>query len=647
MSTGSGTEASPGEGRLRRLGKYSISLVAIVISLFHLYTGAFGIFNALVQRSAHVYLLAALTFAVVPFMGRRELKYRLVDVGFIALSFAGMVYMILNFQRLLNKTAYVTPPAQLDYVFTVVSVVLVIEATRRVVGRLLAAVVAMILIGSFYSSMLPPPFTSPQSPANIWVDGLYVTTNGLWGIPTRVSATFIFLFVVLAAFLEVTGAGRFLIDLAKALVGKRQGGAAKVAVVASSLFGSLSGSAAANVYGTGIFTIPTMKKFGYRNEFAGATEVSASCGGQLMPPIMGAGAFIMAQFLGTDYIVIAAAAVIPAILYYVSVYFAVHAETIRQGNRPIPADEVPSLRAVLTGQYDYALAFFVTIALLFFMLVRGYTIYRAVYISVVGLMITTTVSPRSRVGVPELGTALDKGARNATQIAMATASASIVLGALNTSGIGVIFGQIVVGLAGGDIFLLLLLVAVFAIVLGFGMPTTAAYILAAALLGPALVAVNMGGLPAQFYIFTFAVYSTITPPVALAAFAAGQVADADPMRVAVGAMKMVLPTFVIPLRYIFRPAILLQMPMVDIVIDTVVLMVAVVVIQAGLWGWPIRDRFSRLFAVVASALLIVPPQLVPGSALWMLVAAGVACILVSTAFEVRSQGLGAVPGMRG
>lgn len=645
MSTGDGTHHESDQGRLRRYGVYTVSLIAIATSLFHLYTGAFGIFNALIQRSAHVYLLAAITFAIIPFMGRRDLKYRAVDAALMLLSFSGMAYMIFNFERLLNKTAYVTPPAPLDYVFTVISVVLVIEATRRVVGRLLAAVVALILLGSFYSAYLPPPFTSPQSPANIWVDGLFVTTNGLWGIPTRVSATFIFLFVVLAAFLEVTGAGRFLIDFAKALVGKRQGGAAKVSVIASSLFGSLSGSAAANVYGTGIFTIPTMKKFGYRNTFAGSVEVSASCGGQIMPPIMGAGAFIMAQFLGIDYIVIAAAAVIPAVLYYVSVYFAVHANTLKEGIRPMPDEEVPSVRSVISDQYGYALAFFVTVGLLFYLLLQGYTIYRAVYVSVVGLMLVAAINPRSRVGVGELTTALDKGARNATQIAMATASASIVLGALNTSGIGVIFGQIVVGLAGGDVLLLLVLVAVFAIVLGFGMPTTAAYILAAALLGPALVAVNMGGLPAQFYIFTFAVYSTITPPVALAAFAAGQVADADPMRVALGAMKMVLPTFAIPVRYIYRPAILLQMSVFDIVIDVVVLLMAVIVIQMGLWGWPIKDKISRGLAIVAAALLIVPPQIVPGGTLWTLIGAGVICILLSAAFDIRSQGLDAIPRM--
>lgn len=623
--------------RLRTPGQFAISLLAIVTSLFHLYTGAFGIFGSLVQRSAHVYLLAALTFAIVPFMNRTEIRYRLVDIILIGFSLSGMVYVILNYGRLLNKTAYVTPPAQLDFVYTIISVILVIEATRRIVGRLLAAMVTLILVGGIYSNELPAPFISPAVPTSNWVDGLFVTTNGLWGIPTRVSATFIFLFVVMAAFLEVTGAGRFLLDFAKSLVGRRQGGAAKIAVVASTLFGSLSGSAAANVYGTGIFTIPTMKKFGYKNSFAGATEVAASCGGQIMPPIMGAGAFIMAQFLGIDYIVIALAAVIPAGLYYLSVYLSVHAETINQGIIPIPEDEIDPPMEVLKTKSGYAASFFITIIILFYMLFEGYTIYRAVFFSVIVLMVVSALQPQSRVGVDELAIALDKGARNATQIAMATACASIVLGTLNTSGLGVIFGQWVVSLAGGTVILLLVLVAAFSIVLGFGMPTTAAYILAAALLGPALIAVDMGGLKAQFFIFTFAVYSTITPPVALAAFAAGQVADADPITVALKAMKMVLPTFIIPIRYIYRPAILLQMPTSAIIIDTLALALAVVLIQVGMWGWPVKNRIARAFAVLSSILLIVPPE-VMSVRLSMLIAAGLLCAGLMVLTEAYDRG---------
>lgn len=606
-----GMEQEALKTRLRGYGGYAISAIAITTSLFHLYTGAFGIFGGLVQRSVHVYLLAALTFAVVPFVDGEKFRYRVFDGVLILLSFVSMGYMLVHYNRLLNKTPYVVPPEYFDWIFAVISIVLVVEATRRIVGRLLAAVVVMFLAGGYFSNLLPQPLTAPAVPPANWVDGMFITTQGLWGIPTRVSATFIFLFVVLAAFLESSGAGKFLIRFANSLVGHLQGGAAKIAVIASSIFGSLSGSAAANVYGTGIFTIPLMKDSGLDNISAGSTEVSASCGGQLMPPIMGAGAFIMAQFLGIEYAVIALAAVIPSLLYYVSVYFSVHASSIVQGIEPLPRDEQENAMNVLRETPGQALTLVLTLSVLIYMLMQGYTIYRSVFLAVGVLMITSSLQPDSRIGVKHLAVALDKGARNATQIAMACASASLVLGSLNITGIGVIFGQFLVALSAGSVALLLFLVAAFSIILGFGMPTTAAYILAASLLAPALAAVGLAGLPGHFFIFTFAVYSTLTPPVALAAFAAGQVADADPIRIAFKAMKMVAPTFVIPVRYVLHPAILIQMSWEYVLLDVFILIVAVIAIQIGLWGWPAKGWIARGLSVTGALALILPASLLP------------------------------------
>lgn len=622
--------------RLRSGGTYAISIIAITTSLFHLYTGAFGIFGGLVQRSVHVYLLTALTFAIVPFLGGKKIRYRLVDVGLILLALVSMGYVLINYTRLLNATPYVTPPQFYDWIFAVVSIVLVVEATRRIVGRLLAAVVVLFLISGFFSNMLPQPMTAPAVPPSNWVDGMFITTQGLWGVPTRVSATFIFLFVVLAAFLESTGAGEFLIDFANSLVGHLQGGAAKVAVVASSIFGSLSGSAAANVYGTGIFTIPMMKDSGLDSIFSGSTEVTASCGGQLMPPIMGAGAFIMAQFLGVEYMVIAMAAIIPSFLYYVSVYFSVHAESIVQEVEPLPREEQKNAIEVLRGAPGQALTLVMTLTVLIYMLVQGYTIYRSVFLAVGVLMIVSSIQADSRMGVKHLVVALDKGARNATQIAMACAAASIVLGTLNISGLGVIFGQFLVTLAGGSVALLLIFVAAFSIILGFGMPTTAAYILAASLLAPALSAVELSGLPGHFFIFTFAVYSTLTPPVALAAFAAGQVADADPIRIAFKAIKMVLPTFIIPIRYVLHPAILIQMSWEYVLLDLFILLIAVIAIQAGIWGWPVKGRIARSLAVSGAILLIVPAPLVPLEFLTLIIL-GLGCVALSGFFYLNGD----------
>lgn len=630
------------DAKLRTLGFYLISFIAITTSLFHLYTGAFGIFGGLVQRSIHVYLLTALTFAIVPYAGSRKWRYRAVDVVLIGLTFVGMGYVLVHYLRMLNKVPWVEVPPIGDWIIGIISVILVIEATRRIVGRLLAAVVVLFLLATYFAYLLPPPFTTPAVPPSNWVDGLFVTTEGLWGIPTRVSATFIFLFVVLAAFLESTQAGRFLIDIGNALVGHLQGGYAKVSVVASSAFGSLSGSAAANVYGTGIFTIPMMKKSGLSSISAGSTEVTASCGGQLMPPIMGAGAFIMAQFLGINYIVVAMAAVIPSFLYYTSVYFSVHAESIKQKIEPIPKEDRKNALEVTRNAPGQALTLVLSLTILIYMLVRGYTIYRSVFVAIGVLMIVSSLQADSRMGVKHLSVALDKGARNATQIAMACAAASIVLGSLNITGLGVIFGQFLVGAAGGVVWVLLIIIAGFAIVLGFGMPTTAAYILAASLLAPALAAVDLGGLPGHFYIFTFAVYSTLTPPVALAAFAAGQVANADPIRIAFRSMKMVLPTFIIPVRYVLHPAILLEMSWEWVVLDFGILLVAVIAIQAGLWGWPVKGTIPRTTAVVGSILLILPAPLFPVG-FFTLLAAGLVLVAVAGVTHVSINGRSTEP----
>lgn len=614
--------------KLRTTGLYFISLVAIATTLFHLYTGAFGIFTGHIQRSTHVFLLTALTFGIIPFGGSRKWRFRIVDIILIMLSFLSMAYVSIEFDRIISRTLWVDPVPFFDWIIGIVSIILVVEATRRIVGRLLAFVVVLFLLGNFFSNLLPQPLTTPAVPPANWIDGLFLSTEGLWGIPTRVSATFIFLFVVLAAFLESTNAGRFLIDIANAMVGHLQGGYAKVAVVASSIFGSLSGSAAANVYGTGIFTIPMMKDSGLNPISAGSTEVTASCGGQLMPPIMGAGAFIMAQFLGIDYVVVAVAAIIPSFLYYTSVYFSVHAESLRQNIDPIPVEDRKNAINVIRNAPGQALTLSLTLIVLIYMLTQGFTIYRSVFMSIGVMMIVSSIQPGSRMGVKHLAVALDKGSRNATQIAMATASASIVLGALSTTGISVVFGQFLVSLAGGVVWILLIIVAAFSILLGFGMPTTAAYILAASLLAPALAAVELASLPGHFYIFTFAVYSTLTPPVALAAFAAGQVADADPIRIAFKAIKMVLPTFIIPVRYVLHPAILIQMPIEWVVLDLIILMIAVIAIQAGLWGWPVQGLVPRTLAVVGAILLILPAPLFPFG-FFTLVGAGLLLVIVS------------------
>jgi TRAP transporter 4TM/12TM fusion protein len=349
-----------------------------------------------------------------------------------------------------------------------------------------------------------------------------------------------------------------------------------------------------------------MKKFGFDRNFAGAVEVVASTGGQLMPPIMGAGAFIMAEFLGIPYIRIAAAAIIPALLYYLAAYLAVHAEARKRGLHGLPPEEVRPLRLTMKEELGQFATFSITIGALVYMLVSGFSLYRAVFISIVILFLTSALRKESRIGPGATWNALDSASRNAIMIAMACGAASIIVGVLTLTGLGVTLSKTLVSISHGNVYILLISAAFLAIILGMGMPTTAAYILTAALIAPALITSGIQELPSHFYVFTFAIYSTITPPVALAAYAAANVAKGDPIKIAFTAMKMVMPSFVIPVRYVLHPSILLIGSPMEIVLDLLLLAISVSAIEMAIFKWPIKSEISRALLIVGSLLIILP-----------------------------------------
>ena len=595
--------------QLKKVSGILVTILAVGTASFHLYTGAFGTFDALIQRPVHLLLLTALSFCIYPLFGRHEnVKARVIDLILVSLTFVSLAYILVSHDRYLNTILYVDYPQTLDWVFTIIVTALVLEAARRAVGVVLPLLALTFLVASYLLATLQivPGLGIPRIPDYWWVHAIFISTQGLWGIPTMVSATYIFLFVVLAALLEATKVGRFLIDFAISLVGRSTGGPGKVAVVSSSLFGSISGSAAANVYATGVFTIPTMKKFGFEKNFAGAVEVVSSTGGQLMPPIMGAGAFVMAEFLGIPYIRIAAAAIIPAFLYYLATFWAVHAEARKRGLTGLPSDQVRPFRSMIREEMGQFITFFITIGALVAMLLSGSSLYRAVFITIVILLIVSSLRAESRLGPKSLWFALDTASRNATMIAMACGVASLIVGILTVTGLGVSFSKLLIDFSHGNVMLLLFAAALLAIILGMGMPTTAAYILAASLIAPALITSGVEKLPAHFYVFTFAIYSTITPPVALAAYAAANVSQGDPIKTALLAMKMVLPSFIIPIRYVLHPAILLMGSPVDILIDIVLLAVAVIAFEASIFSWPIENRFTRVLFAVGGLIIIFP-----------------------------------------
>lgn len=594
---------------VKRYAEISIFAFSLAIAMFHLYTAAFGVFDALIQRPVHLMTLVALCFCIYPLFRKKEHSsvYRTLDLILFVLTILTLIYILINHDRFMNTVLYVDRPLFADVIFTLLAVALVLEATRRATGPLLPLVtLAFLLAGYLVATLRIIPTNLPKIQDWWWVHTLLISTQGLWGTPTAVSATYIFLFVVLAALLEVTRVGRFFLNFAISAVGKTTGGPAKVAVVSSSAFGTISGSAAANVYATGVFTIPTMKKFGYDKNFAGAVEVVASTGGQLVPPIMGAGAFVMAEMLGIPYLRIAMAAVIPALLYYVAAFFAVHAEAKKRGLTGLPADQVQPLKKVLREELGTFVSFATTVGALIYTLAVGVSLYKAVFISIVVLLIVSSLWKISRIGPTQFFKALDQASRNATMVAMACGSASIIVGVLTITGWGVTFSKTLIDVSYGNVYLLLASAAVFAIILGMGMPTTAAYILAAALIAPALIASGVEKLPAHFYIFTFAIYSAITPPVALAAYAAANIAEGDPIKIATNALKMALPSFIIPVRYVLHPAVLLIGSPLEVLLDTVLLIVSVLSLEVAIFSWPVSRIFNRALLFTGGCIILLP-----------------------------------------
>ncbi len=385
------------------------------------------------------------------------------------------------------------------------------------------------------------------------VSHMYFTTEGILGIPLGVSASFIFLFILFGAFLEKTGIGKLFIDIADAIAGWAAGGPAKVAVITSALEGTVSGSSVANTVGSGSFTIPMMKKLGYRPEFAGAVEAAASTGGQIMPPVMGAAAFLMAEFTNTPYIEIAKAAAIPACLYFFGIFIEVHFEAKRCGLKGMSRDQLPKFMEVLLKRGHL----FVPLVAIIYVLIEGYT---PTYAALVGLglsIVAGMITKATRMSPWDIITALQAGARGAVGVAMACATAGIIVGVVTLTGIGLKMANGLVEIAGGNLFFTLFFTMITSLILGMGVPTTANYVITSTIAAPALVMLGVPMLAAHLFVFYFGIVADITPPVALAAYAGAGIAKSNPFWTGVTATKLAIGAFIIPYIFVYNPAMIL------------------------------------------------------------------------------------------
>jgi TRAP transporter 4TM/12TM fusion protein len=542
--------AQSGKRSLRGFTALFVTTAAVVLSLFQLYTAGISPLTAMYQRSVHLVLIMVITFALNPPTKRASRNrfdiYMAFDWFLILVAFCVGLYIWIEFDAIIERQGDWT---QLDVFLGIVTTLLVMEATRRAIGLFMSVIAALFLIYAYFGPYMPDLFAHKGYSVERISTTLYLTTEGIWGLPVGVAATFVFVFVLFGAFLERSGGGDFFIDLAYSLTGRMTGGPAKTSVVASGFMGSVSGSAVANVVTTGSFTIPMMKRVGYRPHVSGAIEAAASTGGQLMPPIMGAGAFLMAEFTNTSYLHIIKIAIVPAILYYLSVLFFVHFEAKKEGFVPSAKEDLPKLWVTLRD----GLHFLIPVAVLVYVLVNNYSPMMAGFIAVVSTVAAAMVRKSTRLGLRDIFEALESGAKKAVMVSVACGCAGIIVGCVSLTGLGLKFSSMVVSLSAGSPFLAIMLIGAASLVLGMGLPVTASYIVLVILAGPALMELGLPIVVAHMVVFWYSQDANVTPPVALASFAGAGVAGASPMRCGFSSWKIAKGLYIIPIVMAYRP----------------------------------------------------------------------------------------------
>ncbi len=580
--------------------------VALALASFQVYTALFGAFDALIQRSLHLGLGMALLFLIKPGLLRRKEAGRPTWLDWLAMALvaAATLYHVFNYTWLMEERfRLITELFWYEKLLGIASIILVLEGTRRMFNKGLFIVVLAFLVYPFFGPYLGGPFhTAPISWTDL-VDFNYLSLGGIYGIPLGVSATEIALFVIFGAILLHSGGAKMFSNLATSLTGGMVGGPAKVAVLASSLMGTITGSGAANVATTGVVTIPMMKKAGYRPEFAGAVEAVASTGGQLMPPVMGAAAFVMSAFSGIPYSTIIYYALFPAVLFYLCVFITVDLEARRLN---LPGTKPEATVAETMRDYGHML---VPLGILMYMLVSGYTPRLAGGWGVVSAIVFSWLRPTTRMGLAGLLRALEAGCRGMLVVTVSTAAAGIIVGSVDITGLGNRLGTVFIDLAGGHLLVALALGMVIALVLGAGMPTTPAYIVQVATVIPALISLGLPEHVAHLFAFYFSCLSLISPPVAAAAFTAAAIAESDGWRTGWVATRIGVVAFVVPFMFAYDQTLLMQGGIAEVAIDMAsACLGAGCFALAGVGHFMRRLHWYERLAALAAGLMLVFPE---------------------------------------
>lgn len=595
--------------KLKGIPAYIIAFLCTVLCVFHLYASVFGSFAPFVQRGVHFGCLLPLAFLLYPASKKnRTSSPSVFDYILAFLSVLPSLYVVVEVEYLQGRITYVTPIRTIELILGSVLILLVIEAVRRAVSPVMAGLVVIFLLYMPLGKYLPGFLYHRGFSFAKTIEAVYLTTGeGIYGLLMSTSATHVILFIIFGSFVFAIGTGEFFTEFARMIAGGSRGGPAKIATLSSCLFGTLTGSAVANVYATGTFSIPLMKKSGFKPEFAGAVEAAASTGGQIMPPIMGAAAFLLADNLSMPYIKVALAALIPAVLFYYSIWMMIEFRCRRDGISGEDRSTLPKLKEICKKFYLFA-----PIAILFFMLCQGYSPLLACFSTIALCFGLSFLKADTRMLPKKLVETFSDAGQNACMVAVALAGAGIIVVSVTKTGFALTLGSMILSLSHNITFFALILIAIVTIIFGMGMPTTASYVIAAALGASSLIQLGINPLAAHLFILYFAVMSNITPPVAIAAYAGANIAESDPMKTGFEAFFVAMAGYLVPFMFVFNPVLVLQNATnIQIVWAAITAVIGVTLMAAGLQRYLMVELKSIMRGLVlACAVLLIHPSVI-------------------------------------
>lgn len=596
----------------QKLGKWGwiVAFLGVSLTLFHLYTGFFGTFQTQIQGAVHLGTALGIIFLLFPARKGWHRKQTTIPWYDVLLAFSALYvvyHKIIFFDELLQNR--ISGYSIFDTIVSIIGILLVLEATRRTVGIPIIIVASIAILYTIVGKYIPTQLLShPGFAIERIANYLWYRESGVFGTPIQISAKFIFLFLFFGVVLVQTGIGKFFNDLAFALTGRFTGGTAKAAVAASALQGMVSGSSVGNTVASGSFTIPMMKNAGFKPAFAAATEASASTGGQIMPPLMGAAAFIMMEYIGVPYSTIMLAALIPALLYFTGIFMGTHFEAKKQGIFGLPKSQLPPLK-ILIVRYGYML---LPLVIIIVTLLSGFTPQRAALFGIGSAYLVSFVRKESRLNIRQTVKMLEQGARVALPVIAAVATAGIIAGVISMTGLGSKFAAGIIALAGETLILALFFTMIACIVLGMGLPTTANYVVTATIAAPALI--NEFGLTAiavHMFVFYFGIVADITPPVCLAAYAGAGIARANPFKTGVIAVKLAIAAFIIPYIFVYNPIlVLVDVAPIPLIVAIATALIGMMAVSSAMIGFFVRtmNMFERIILFLAGIMLITPQK---------------------------------------